>query len=178
MEKSWGGKKKTWWDQLLFPKNTFYFLFSLFFHFCHFSFFFSVLQKSKTCEKAISVGQTVITKHRNTRYYSCRVIDVTSQTFYEVMFDDGSFSRDTFPEDIVVSGFFLSSWFLGNICNCLLPLIILMLIILCSIDKQMDFFPSSFEKLSLAKKHKIHSCFCFFCCFFFVCYYKRISKTG
>uniref|UniRef100_A0A8C9DE12 [histone H3]-trimethyl-L-lysine(9) demethylase n=1 Tax=Prolemur simus TaxID=1328070 RepID=A0A8C9DE12_PROSS len=57
--------------------------------------------KSKACEKAISVGQTVITKHRNTRYYSCRVIAVTSQTFYEVMFDDGSFSRDTFPEDIV-----------------------------------------------------------------------------
>nr|XP_045005346.1 lysine-specific demethylase 4C isoform X1 [Jaculus jaculus] len=57
--------------------------------------------KAKTGEKAISVGQTVITKHRNTRYYSCRVIAVTSQTFYEVMFDDGSFSRDTFPEDIV-----------------------------------------------------------------------------
>ncbi|XP_049752735.1 lysine-specific demethylase 4C [Elephas maximus indicus] len=57
--------------------------------------------KSKACEKAITVGQTVITKHRNTRYYSCRVIAVTSQTFYEVMFDDGSFSRDTFPEDIV-----------------------------------------------------------------------------
>ncbi|EAW58732.1 jumonji domain containing 2C, isoform CRA_c [Homo sapiens] len=53
------------------------------------------------CEKVISVGQTVITKHRNTRYYSCRVMAVTSQTFYEVMFDDGSFSRDTFPEDIV-----------------------------------------------------------------------------
>uniref|UniRef100_A0A8C3TI01 [histone H3]-trimethyl-L-lysine(9) demethylase n=1 Tax=Chelydra serpentina TaxID=8475 RepID=A0A8C3TI01_CHESE len=51
--------------------------------------------------KAITVGQTVITKHRNTRYYSCRVIGVTSQVFYEVMFDDGSFSRDTFPEDIV-----------------------------------------------------------------------------
>ncbi|EAW58731.1 lysine-specific demethylase 4C isoform 1 [Homo sapiens] len=57
--------------------------------------------KSKACEKVISVGQTVITKHRNTRYYSCRVMAVTSQTFYEVMFDDGSFSRDTFPEDIV-----------------------------------------------------------------------------
>ncbi|KAG3287207.1 lysine demethylase 4C, transcript variant X1 [Ictidomys tridecemlineatus] len=57
--------------------------------------------KSKAFEKAISVGQTVITKHRNTRYYSCRVMAVTSQTFYEVMFDDGSFSRDTFPEDIV-----------------------------------------------------------------------------
>ncbi|XP_040819668.1 lysine-specific demethylase 4C isoform X2 [Ochotona curzoniae] len=57
--------------------------------------------KSKACEKAITVGQTVITKHRNTRYYSCRVIAVTSQTFFEVMFDDGSFSRDTYPEDIV-----------------------------------------------------------------------------
>uniref|UniRef100_G1SRS8 [histone H3]-trimethyl-L-lysine(9) demethylase n=1 Tax=Oryctolagus cuniculus TaxID=9986 RepID=G1SRS8_RABIT len=57
--------------------------------------------KAKASEKAITVGQTVITKHRNTRYYSCRVIAVTSQTFYEVMFDDGSFSRDTFPEDIV-----------------------------------------------------------------------------
>uniref|UniRef100_A0A3Q2IDF2 [histone H3]-trimethyl-L-lysine(9) demethylase n=1 Tax=Equus caballus TaxID=9796 RepID=A0A3Q2IDF2_HORSE len=57
--------------------------------------------KSKAGEKGISVGQTVITKHRNTRYYSCRVMAVTSQTFYEVVFDDGSFSRDTFPEDIV-----------------------------------------------------------------------------
>ncbi|KFO71693.1 Lysine-specific demethylase 4C, partial [Cuculus canorus] len=57
--------------------------------------------RAKACEKAITVGQTVITKHRNTRYYSCRVIRVTSQLFYEVMFDDGSFSLDTFPEDIV-----------------------------------------------------------------------------
>lgn len=57
--------------------------------------------KLKAGERGISVGQTVITKHRNTRYYSCRVIAVTAQTFYEVMFDDGSFSRDTFPEDIV-----------------------------------------------------------------------------
>uniref|UniRef100_K7G7K5 [histone H3]-trimethyl-L-lysine(9) demethylase n=1 Tax=Pelodiscus sinensis TaxID=13735 RepID=K7G7K5_PELSI len=57
--------------------------------------------RTKACEKAVTVGQTVITKHRNTRYYSCRVIGVTTQVFYEVMFDDGSFSRDTFPEDIV-----------------------------------------------------------------------------
>ncbi|XP_057268108.1 lysine-specific demethylase 4C-like, partial [Pezoporus wallicus] len=61
--------------------------------------------RAKACEKGIRVGQTVITKHRNTRYYSCRVIRVTSQLFYEVMFDDGSFSLDTFPEDIVVSIF-------------------------------------------------------------------------
>nr|XP_003216616.1 PREDICTED: lysine-specific demethylase 4C isoform X1 [Anolis carolinensis]XP_008101557.1 PREDICTED: lysine-specific demethylase 4C isoform X1 [Anolis carolinensis] len=61
----------------------------------------SQIVKSKVLEKAVSVGQTVIAKHRNTRYYSCRVREVTSQVFYEVMFDDGSFSRDTFPEDIV-----------------------------------------------------------------------------
>ncbi|XP_069482030.1 lysine-specific demethylase 4C isoform X2 [Ambystoma mexicanum] len=52
-------------------------------------------------KKAISVDQTVIAKHRNTRYYSCKVINVTPQTFYEIVFDDGSFSNDTFPEDIV-----------------------------------------------------------------------------
>lgn len=53
--------------------------------------------------KKLSIGQTVIAKHRNTRYYSCKVAEITSQTFYEVEFDDGSISRDTFPEDIVVS---------------------------------------------------------------------------
>ncbi|XP_039240440.1 lysine-specific demethylase 4C isoform X4 [Pipra filicauda] len=58
--------------------------------------------RPKASEKTIRVGQTVITKHRNTRYYSCRVVGVTSQLFYEIMFDDGSFSLDTFPEDIVV----------------------------------------------------------------------------
>uniref|UniRef100_A0AAY4AE02 [histone H3]-trimethyl-L-lysine(9) demethylase n=1 Tax=Denticeps clupeoides TaxID=299321 RepID=A0AAY4AE02_9TELE len=49
----------------------------------------------------LELGQTVITKHKNLRYYSCRVTSITSHTFYEVMFDDGSFSNDTYPEDIV-----------------------------------------------------------------------------
>ncbi|XP_075416020.1 lysine-specific demethylase 4C [Tenrec ecaudatus] len=57
--------------------------------------------KPKVSEKAVEVGQMVIAKHRNTRYYSCKVVSVNSQTFYEVLFDDGSHSRDTFPEDIV-----------------------------------------------------------------------------
>lgn len=60
-------------------------------------------QRSKACKKDIVLGQTVISKHKNLRYYTSRVTEVTSQTFYEVMFDDGSFSNDTFPEDIVVS---------------------------------------------------------------------------
>uniref|UniRef100_A0A8C7KI92 [histone H3]-trimethyl-L-lysine(9) demethylase n=1 Tax=Oncorhynchus kisutch TaxID=8019 RepID=A0A8C7KI92_ONCKI len=54
-----------------------------------------------TFQKDIVLGQTVISKHKNLRYYSSKVTQVTSQTFYEVMFDDGSFSNDTYPEDIV-----------------------------------------------------------------------------
>uniref|UniRef100_A0A673A3T2 Lysine-specific demethylase 4B n=1 Tax=Sphaeramia orbicularis TaxID=375764 RepID=A0A673A3T2_9TELE len=61
---------------------------------------------SITCHRhqsrtSISLGQTVISKHKNLRYYSSKVTQITSQTFYEVMFDDGSFSNDTYPEDIV-----------------------------------------------------------------------------
>ncbi|XP_069818045.1 lysine-specific demethylase 4C isoform X1 [Dendropsophus ebraccatus] len=57
--------------------------------------------RNKITKKNINIGQTVIAKHRNTRYYSCKVKEIASQTFYEVEFDDGSISRDTFPEDIV-----------------------------------------------------------------------------
>uniref|UniRef100_A0A8C6PKL7 [histone H3]-trimethyl-L-lysine(9) demethylase n=1 Tax=Nothobranchius furzeri TaxID=105023 RepID=A0A8C6PKL7_NOTFU len=56
---------------------------------------------SRACQTSISLGQTVICKHKNLRYYSSKVTQITSQTFYEVMFDDGSFSNDTYPEDIV-----------------------------------------------------------------------------
>ncbi|XP_017281250.1 lysine-specific demethylase 4C isoform X2 [Kryptolebias marmoratus] len=55
----------------------------------------------RACQASISLGQTVICKHKNLRYYSSKVTQITSQTFYEVMFDDGSFSNDTYPEDIV-----------------------------------------------------------------------------
>uniref|UniRef100_A0A8C6PKA4 [histone H3]-trimethyl-L-lysine(9) demethylase n=1 Tax=Nothobranchius furzeri TaxID=105023 RepID=A0A8C6PKA4_NOTFU len=55
----------------------------------------------RACQTSISLGQTVICKHKNLRYYSSKVTQITSQTFYEVMFDDGSFSNDTYPEDIV-----------------------------------------------------------------------------
>ncbi|XP_072373316.1 lysine-specific demethylase 4C-like isoform X3 [Scyliorhinus torazame] len=56
--------------------------------------------KSKTLFQDLSVGQTVISKHKNGRYYSCRVTGISSQTFYQVIFDDGSFSDDLYPEDI------------------------------------------------------------------------------
>ncbi|KAA0722383.1 Lysine-specific demethylase 4C [Triplophysa tibetana] len=57
--------------------------------------------RMKVSKSELVVGQTVISKHKNLRYYSSRITQVTAQTFYEVMFDDGSFSNDTFPEDIV-----------------------------------------------------------------------------
>uniref|UniRef100_A0A669CWA2 Lysine-specific demethylase 4B n=1 Tax=Oreochromis niloticus TaxID=8128 RepID=A0A669CWA2_ORENI len=57
--------------------------------------------KQQANQASISLGQTVISKHKNLRYYSSKVTQITSQTFYEVMFDDGSFSNDTYPEDIV-----------------------------------------------------------------------------
>ncbi|XP_052401223.1 lysine-specific demethylase 4C isoform X1 [Carassius gibelio] len=57
--------------------------------------------KVKVSKSELELGQTVISKHKNLRYYSSCVTQVMAQTFYEVMFDDGSFSNDTFPEDIV-----------------------------------------------------------------------------
>ncbi|XP_044110417.1 lysine-specific demethylase 4B isoform X1 [Neovison vison] len=50
--------------------------------------------------RAVSLGQTVITKNRNGLYYRCRVIGASAQTFYEVNFDDGSYSDNLYPESI------------------------------------------------------------------------------
>ncbi|XP_071066103.1 lysine-specific demethylase 4B isoform X2 [Dasypus novemcinctus] len=50
--------------------------------------------------RAVSLGQTVITKNRNGLYYRCRVIGTSTQTFYEVNFDDGSYSDNVYPESV------------------------------------------------------------------------------
>uniref|UniRef100_A0A8P0P4C1 [histone H3]-trimethyl-L-lysine(9) demethylase n=1 Tax=Canis lupus familiaris TaxID=9615 RepID=A0A8P0P4C1_CANLF len=50
--------------------------------------------------RAVSLGQMVITKNRNGLYYRCRVIGTSAQTFYEVNFDDGSYSDNLYPESI------------------------------------------------------------------------------
>lgn len=68
---------------------------------CHRHQMHSSSAKQQSCQGSIALGQTVIAKHKNLRYYSSKVTQITSQTFYEVMFDDGSFSNDTYPEDIV-----------------------------------------------------------------------------
>ncbi|XP_056315337.1 lysine-specific demethylase 4A isoform X2 [Danio aesculapii] len=58
-------------------------------------------ERNKSAMRELSVGQRVICKHKNGRYYQCEVIQLTKETFYEVNFDDGSFSDNLFPEDIV-----------------------------------------------------------------------------
>lgn len=50
--------------------------------------------------RAVSLGQVVITKNRNGLYYRCRIIGSTAQTFYEVNFEDGSYSDNLYPESI------------------------------------------------------------------------------
>ncbi|PIO32119.1 hypothetical protein AB205_0088190, partial [Aquarana catesbeiana] len=55
----------------------------------------------KDADRDIVLGQTVIAKHKNGRYYQSEVVKLTKETFYEVNFDDGSFSDNLFPEDIV-----------------------------------------------------------------------------
>lgn len=56
----------------------------------------------------LTVGQKVICKHKNGRYYQCDVVQLSKETFYEVNFDDGSFSDNLFPEDIVVFNSFFN----------------------------------------------------------------------
>uniref|UniRef100_A0AAR2KYZ3 [histone H3]-trimethyl-L-lysine(9) demethylase n=1 Tax=Pygocentrus nattereri TaxID=42514 RepID=A0AAR2KYZ3_PYGNA len=57
------------------------------------------VQKIQSCQSV--EGQKVICKHKNGRYYQCDVVELIKATFYEVIFDDGSFSDNLFPEDIV-----------------------------------------------------------------------------
>ncbi|KAJ7986383.1 hypothetical protein DPEC_G00339340 [Dallia pectoralis] len=58
-------------------------------------------ERNKAAMHELSVGQRVICKHKNGRYYQCDVVQLSKETFYEVNFDDGSFSDNLFPQDIV-----------------------------------------------------------------------------
>ncbi|XP_066479807.1 lysine-specific demethylase 4A [Tiliqua scincoides] len=61
----------------------------------------SQAERAKAALQDLVVGQPVISKHKNGRFYQCEVINLTKETFYEVNFDDGSFSDNLYPEDIV-----------------------------------------------------------------------------
>jgi hypothetical protein len=51
----------------------------------------------------VHVGQLVWARHKNRRYYKGRVANISEIQFYMVLFSDGSFSDDLYPEDITVS---------------------------------------------------------------------------
>ncbi|XP_029308850.1 lysine-specific demethylase 4A-like isoform X2 [Cottoperca gobio] len=57
-------------------------------------------ERNKASMRELAVGQRVICKYKNTRYYHSEVVELTTATFYEVVFDDGSYSDNLFPEDI------------------------------------------------------------------------------
>lgn len=57
--------------------------------------------QSTTVSKEVSVGQTVIGRNRNGLYYRCQVIGSATHIFYEVNFDDGSYSDNVYPENIL-----------------------------------------------------------------------------
>ncbi|XP_028988867.1 lysine-specific demethylase 4A isoform X2 [Betta splendens] len=57
-------------------------------------------ERNKTSMQELSAGQRVICKYKNGRYYHSEVLELTTATFYEVVFDDGSYSDNLFPEDI------------------------------------------------------------------------------
>ncbi|XP_041659041.1 lysine-specific demethylase 4A isoform X3 [Cheilinus undulatus] len=57
-------------------------------------------ERNKATMQELTEGQRVICKHKNGRYYHSELMELTNATFYEVVFDDGSYSDNLFPEDI------------------------------------------------------------------------------
>uniref|UniRef100_A0AAQ5ZBF7 [histone H3]-trimethyl-L-lysine(9) demethylase n=1 Tax=Amphiprion ocellaris TaxID=80972 RepID=A0AAQ5ZBF7_AMPOC len=60
-------------------------------------------ERNKASMRELAVGQKVICKYKNGRYYHSDVVELTTATFYEVVFDDGSYSDNLFPEDIEIN---------------------------------------------------------------------------
>ncbi|KAM4605341.1 lysine-specific demethylase 4A-like isoform 2-T2 [Polymixia lowei] len=60
----------------------------------------AMAERNKASMRELVVSQKVICKHKNGRYYHSEVTELTNATFYEVVFDDGSYSDNLFPEDI------------------------------------------------------------------------------
>uniref|UniRef100_A0A8C5P8T3 Lysine-specific demethylase 4B n=1 Tax=Leptobrachium leishanense TaxID=445787 RepID=A0A8C5P8T3_9ANUR len=78
--------------------------------------------------RVISVGQTVISRSKNGLYYKCQVIGSATQIFYEVNFDDGSYSNNVYPENIMSRDCLkngppaegevvVMKWMNGNVCK-------------------------------------------------------------
>uniref|UniRef100_A0A8C9V4T9 Lysine-specific demethylase 4B n=1 Tax=Scleropages formosus TaxID=113540 RepID=A0A8C9V4T9_SCLFO len=55
----------------------------------------------KMGSRDFSLGQKMVGRHRNGWYYPCTIIGMATQTFYEVNFEDGSYSDNVYPESIL-----------------------------------------------------------------------------
>uniref|UniRef100_UPI0037E96029 lysine-specific demethylase 4A isoform X3 n=1 Tax=Semicossyphus pulcher TaxID=241346 RepID=UPI0037E96029 len=60
----------------------------------------NIPERNTASMRELTAGQRVICKHKNGRYYHSEVTELTTAIFYEVVFDDGSYSDNLFPEDI------------------------------------------------------------------------------
>uniref|UniRef100_A0A8C9YGG1 [histone H3]-trimethyl-L-lysine(9) demethylase n=1 Tax=Sander lucioperca TaxID=283035 RepID=A0A8C9YGG1_SANLU len=74
-------------------------------------------ERNAASMRELTVGQRVISKHKNARYYQCDVVELTTATFYEVVFDDGSYSDNLFPEDIEVNRIASRNFHAHYVCN-------------------------------------------------------------
>ncbi|KAL4634777.1 lysine-specific demethylase 4B-like [Arapaima gigas] len=57
--------------------------------------------KSRPASRELSLGQKVIGRNRDSRYYHCVIIGIATQTFYEVNYDDGSYCDNLLPENVM-----------------------------------------------------------------------------
>ena len=52
----------------------------------------------------MKIGDRVLAKHKNGRFYSSKVLGFEEEVYYQVDFSDGSYSNNLFAQDIVVRG--------------------------------------------------------------------------
>lgn len=63
----------------------------------------------------LKVGDEVYAKHKNGRYYLGTLKSLSDVLYYCVIFDDGTMSRDLYPDDIIVRHRYLTSTWLFDI---------------------------------------------------------------
>jgi hypothetical protein len=59
-------------------------------------------QLSNKSLKEVEIGEKVIAKHKNKRFYNAKVIDIIEQVFHHVHFVDNSFTKNIKSCDILV----------------------------------------------------------------------------
>ena len=69
---------------------------------------------------SVTVGDHVLAKHKNGRYYRAVVVSVSKICYYKVAFDDGSYSNDMYPQDIEVTTRIHLHWHCVCVIHCVM----------------------------------------------------------